>query len=122
MTLLISVTYDDVTIFNSELILSGSEYPKGPYIGLPSYAHPTIGECPVILLNSPLGVTSNVFSKLFAISWEYPNILNLNVSSFVDKNESPNLFVLFKVRLLTLAEYLPPEPLGNALTSVDTEL
>ena len=57
-------------IFKSELILAGSEYPKGPYIGFPSYAHPTIGECPVILLNSPLGVTLNVFSKLFAISCE----------------------------------------------------
>ena len=31
---------------------------------------PTIGECPVILLNSPFEVTVNVFSKLFAISCE----------------------------------------------------
>ena len=65
-----SVTYDGVTIFKSELILSASEYPNGPYIGLPSYAHPTIGEWPIIWLNSPLPVTVNVFSKLFAISWE----------------------------------------------------
>ena len=63
-----SVTYDGVTIFKSELILSASEYPNGPYIGFPSYAQPTIGECPVILLNSPLEVTLNVFSKLLAIS------------------------------------------------------
>ena len=52
------------------MILSASEYPNGPYIGLPSYAHPTIGEWPIIWLNSPLPVTVNVFSKLFAISWE----------------------------------------------------
>ena len=73
MTLLISVTYDDVTIFNSELILSGSEYPKGPYIGLPSYAHPTIGECDVIWLNSPLGDIVKLFSIELAVSCEYPN-------------------------------------------------
>ena len=84
-------------------MLSGSEYPKGPYIGLPSYAHPTIGEWPIIWLNSPLLVTVNVFSKLFAISWEYPKILNLKLPSLVDKNESPNLWVLFNVKLLTLA-------------------
>ena len=29
-TLVISVLYDDVIIFKSELILLGSEYPKGP--------------------------------------------------------------------------------------------
>ena len=37
----------------------------------------------------------------------------------MDKNESPNLCVLFNVRLLTLAAYTPLEPLENALTSVD---
>ena len=41
VTLLISVMYDGCIIFKSELMLAGSEYPKGPYIGLPSYAHPT---------------------------------------------------------------------------------
>ena len=51
-------------------MLAGSEYPNGPYIGLPSYAHPTIGEWPVILLNSPLEVMLKVLSKLFAISCE----------------------------------------------------
>ena len=65
-----SVTYEGCIIFKSELILEGSEYPKGPYIGLPSYAQPTIGEWPVMLLNSPLEVTLNVLSKLFAISCE----------------------------------------------------
>ena len=43
---------------------------------------------------------------------------NLRVLSFVDKNESPNLFVLLSVRLLTLAVNEPLCPLGNALISV----
>ena len=62
--------YEDDIIFKLEFISSGSEYPKGPYIGLPSYAHPIIGECPVIWLNSPLPVILNVFSKLVATFWE----------------------------------------------------
>ena len=91
-------------------------------MGLPSYAHPIIGECPVIWLNSPFEFTENVFSKLLAVSWEYPNIPKFNLPSFVDKYESPNRPWLFKVRLLTLAVNCPFWPLGNALTSVDTEL
>ena len=79
-----------------------------------------IGECPVIWLNSPFEFTLNVFSKLLAISWEYPSIPKCNLLSFVDKYESPNLLWLFKVRLLTLAVNWPFWPLGNALTSVDT--
>ena len=70
LSFVISVLYDDVIIFNGELILSASEYPKGPYIGLPSYAQPMIGEWPVIWLNSPLEFVVNVFSKFSAISCE----------------------------------------------------
>ena len=100
------------------MILSGSEYPKGPYIGFPSYAQPMIGECPVIWLNSPFELIENVFSNVFAISWEYPKTLNFRESTFSVNWLSPNLLALFKVKLLTLAENLPPLPLGNALTSV----
>ena len=101
---------------------SGFEYPKGPYIGLPSYAHPIIGECPIIWLNSPLAVVVNVFSKLEATFWEYPKTLNFNESTLFWRNESPNLFELFKTKLLTLAVNPPFEPLANALTSVSVEL
>ena len=51
-------------------MLSGSEYPNGPYIGFPSYAHPMMGEWDVILSNSPFAFTSNVLSMFNAVSWE----------------------------------------------------
>ena len=70
MTLDMSFLYDDVKILSEELILSGSEYPKGPYIGLPSYAQPMIGEWDVILSNSPFCFTSNVFSRFAAVACE----------------------------------------------------
>ena len=44
ITEVISVTYDVEIIFKGELISSAIEYPNGPYIGLPSYAQPIIGE------------------------------------------------------------------------------
>ena len=34
----------ETNLLSVELIFCGSEYPKDPYIGLPSYAHPIIGE------------------------------------------------------------------------------
>ena len=68
MTLDASFLYDDVKILSDEFILSGSEYPKGPYIGLPSYAQPMIGEWDVILSNSPFCFTSNEFSRLDAVA------------------------------------------------------
>ena len=66
-----------------------------------------------------MGFTENVFSKLVAVSCEYPNIPNFNCLFLVDKNLSPNLDWLFNVKLLTLAVKLPFCPLGNALTSVE---
>ena len=63
-------------------------------------------------------MTENVFSKLFAISCEYPKILKLSLPSLVARNESPNLLWSFNVKLLTLALNCPFWPLGNALTSV----
>ena len=70
MTLDTSFLYDDVKILSDEFILSGSEYPKGPYIGLPSYAQPIIGEWDVILSNSSFCFTSNVSSRFSAVAWE----------------------------------------------------
>ena len=48
-------------------------------------------------------------------------MLNLKVSFFVDKKESPNLFALFKVKALILALNLPFLPLENAFTWVVAE-
>ena len=46
-------------------------------------------------------------------------MLNLSESSFSVNKESPNLFVLFRVKFLTLAWNAPADPLLNALTSVE---
>ena len=66
----ISSLYEGDNIFKSEFILSGSEYPNGPYIGFPSYAQPIIGECEVISLKSPLFLVVKLFSRVLAISCE----------------------------------------------------
>ena len=66
----VSSLYEEDNIFKSEFILSGSEYPNGPYIGFPSYAQPIIGECEVISLKSPLFLIVKLFYKLLAISCE----------------------------------------------------
>ena len=63
--------YEDDKIFSGEFIFSGSEYPKGPYIGLPSYAHPIIGECDIMESNSPFGLVEKDDSRLLAMFWEY---------------------------------------------------
>ena len=110
--------YDGVNIFKSELILSGSEYPNGPYIGFPSYAQPMIGEWAVIWSKSPLFLIAKLFSNELIISWEYCSILNPNEFFLDVKLESPNLSDLFKVNGLTLAPRDPLEPLGTTFISV----
>ena len=111
--------YDVDIILRSELILSGSEYPKGPYIGLPSYAQPIIGEWSVIWLNSPFELIVKLFSNVLATVWEYPKIPKLKEFSLEVKLKSPNLCVLFNVKLLTLAPNDALDPLGIISTSVE---
>ena len=68
------LTYDDSNIFAGVLLSFGSVYPKGPYIGLPSYAQPIIGECFLTESNSLESFTEKLsFSKLVAIFCEYDN-------------------------------------------------
>ncbi|GIS08946.1 MAG: hypothetical protein CM15mP113_0760 [Pseudomonadota bacterium] len=43
-TLSIFFLYDELINFKGELMLFGSLYPNGPYIGFPSYAQPIIDE------------------------------------------------------------------------------
>ena len=98
--------------------MSGSEYPNGPYIGFPSYAQPIIGECEVISLKSPLFLIVKLFSKVLAISCEYPRTLNPNEFFLDVRLKSPNLSALFNFRGLTTAPRTPFDPLGIALISV----
>ena len=47
------ILYPVSNILIDDELSKGSLYPRGPYIGFPSYAHPTIGECsPGSSLNS----------------------------------------------------------------------
>ena len=72
-TLSIFFLYDDLINFKGELMLFGSLYPNGPYIGFPSYAQPIIDEWFVGLSKSPLLFISKVsFSKLLSSCWSHP--------------------------------------------------
>ena len=87
---------------------SGSEYPYGPYIGFPSYAHPIIGECCALLsINTSLKVS------------KYPQIeyCNLLLDSF--NNSSPNLALLLTLKDLTLESRIALDPDGTTLIIVD---
>ena len=72
----------------------------------------------MIWLNSPFWLSVKVFSNEFAISCEYPNTPRVNLSSLDVKLWLPNLFVSFKVKLLTLALKAPFIPLGTTSISV----
>ena len=62
-----------------------------------------MGECLVILSNSRFPFSSKVFSRFNAVDWEYPKIPNVKEFSLEVRFLSPNLLVVFNVKLLTLA-------------------
>ena len=87
-------------ILISESLLLGSLYPYGPYIGLPSYAQPIIGEC----------FTPSSPNVSFPIWVEYPTIEYFNVPSDSTNASLPYLSNEFVYKLLILVSNLHSLP------------
>ena len=98
--------YPDLSDVIGEIVEYGSEYPYGPYIGLPSYAHPIIGECFL-----PLSSKIEEESAVEYPTHEYSNPLLVLINSL-----SPNLAALLTVRYLTSTSKIAPDP--RELTSI----
>ena len=92
-----------------EFEFSESEYPYGPYIGFPSYAHPImLDTCDPLSPNEVLR-----FSK-------YPQTEYCNWFSVSIRISSPNFTLLLTVKGLILAFKIALDPAG--LTSIIVEL
>jgi len=101
--------YPDSNSLGTEFEFSESEYPYGPYIGFPSYAHPIILDtCSPLSPNEVLR-----FSK-------YPQTEYCNLFSDSNKISSPNFKLLLTVKSLILAFKIALEP--EDFTSIIVEL
>ena len=100
--------YPDSNLLGTEFEFSESEYPYGPYIGFPSYAHP-------IILDTLDPLSPNEVLKF----WKYPQTEYCNWFSVSIKISSPNFKLLLMVKSLILAFKIALEPEGFTFIIVE---
>ena len=100
--------YPDSNSLGVEFEFWESEYPYGPYIGFPSYAHPMI-------LDTLDSISPNELLKF----WKYPQTEYCNLFSVSIKISSPKFILLLTVRDLILAFKIALEPAGFTLIIVE---